>query len=232
MAAIQTEIWNSMAICIGLWMLVYPESFIRLLCTILLLGVMLKYWKTTLWFFLWYLYYCSGLFILVWAVSPSQEQGQPQQEPVPRRHGVIHTWEYCKLYDNQHIPRSTLKSSFFGRRFVAHIDTGNRACTVITREAFEALYPRGQGAVQKGTQCIRGFQGTTATLPLFEIQYELDGVVGPNKKPLRVSVDAAVTDCQGDHDILISTQDMQIFHDRYGYTIQPVEKFRYFGFAC
>ena len=118
---------------------------------------------------------------------------------------------------------------FFDRRLVAHVDTGNKANTAIPREAFQVLYPDGRGVVQKNAVRIQGFTGASEWFQLVEIKYELDGVVGSNKKPLRVSADATVTNRQQECHILISMKDMQIFHDQYSYTIQPVEKFGLFA---
>ena len=71
---------------------------------------------------------------------------------------------------------------------------------------------------------MQGVTGAAELFPKVTIQYELDGVVGPNNKPLRVSVDAIITHAKVDHDILISAKDMKIFYDRYKYTIQVVER--------
>ena len=102
---------------------------------------------------------------------------------------------------------------------------------MISKAAFEFLFPGGKGATHKGSQYIVGITGALQSLPLVEISYELDGVVGPNNKPLRVSLDALVHDHPSfDSDILISITDMKIFHDRFGYVIQPVEKSIKFGF--
>jgi hypothetical protein len=128
---------------------------------------------------------------------------------------------HCKIYDSSNNPRAHLGS----RRFIAHVDTGNLANTVISKAAFDALFPGGRGAVFKGLQCIRGVTGHTEFQQVVEIRYELDGVVGRSQKQLRVSVDANITDhSNGDYDILISTKDMKIFHDDFGYVIQPVER--------
>ena len=145
-------------------------------------------------------------------------QGQEQQ---PLGRGVIQTWKNCKLYNKQKLPQSFKLN---GQRFVAHVDTGNNAYTVITKEAFQELYPGGSGAVKKGVRCIRGATGLSEDVRAVEIQYELDDVVGPSNKPLRVTVDAIVMDRKGDFDILISTKDMQVFHDRFGFVIQPVSR--------
>jgi hypothetical protein len=51
--------------------------------------------------------------------------------------------------------------------------------------------------MQGGTRAAEQFLVVT-------IHYELDGVVGPNNKPLRVSVDGVVAHAKADHDILIS----------------------------
>ena len=109
------------------------------------------------------------------------------------------------------------------------MDTGNRATTAISKDAFEALYPGGQGAVAKDPMWVQGVTGAAELFPRVAIQYELDGVVGPNNKPLCVSVDAIITRTKDDHDILISAKDMKIFHDRYKYTIQVVERASLFG---
>ena len=216
-----------------------------------MLWALKKYWKTALWLFWQYLYYCSGLFIWhyifkrvahiccsvclckeQYATGPSCPNADQKQHrmhmasstPPPHHaqaYGIIQTWKYCKIYDSCNVPRSFLGS----RRFVAHVDTGNRANTAISKAAFQALFPGGRGAVCKGSQWVQGATGTCEYQPVVEISYELDGVVGPNKKQLRVSVDANITwHLNDDLDILISTKDMKIFHDRFGYVIQPVEK--------
>jgi hypothetical protein len=136
---------------------------------------------------------------------------------------------YCKLYDVNSIPRATFDGLFLRRRFIAHVDTGNLATTAISKDAFEALYPGGQGAVAKDPMWVQGVTGAAELFPRVAIQYELDGVVGPNNKPLCVSVDAIITRTKDDHDILISAKDMKIFHDRYKYTIQVVERASLFG---
>jgi len=92
------------------------------------------------------------------------------------------------------------------------------------------MYPGGQGAVAKDPMWVQGVTGAAELFPRVAIQYELDGVVGPNNKPLCVSVDAIITHAfKDDHDILISAKDMKIFHDRYKYTIQVVERASLFG---
>jgi len=233
-----------------LWALFNYRKAVLRLCWRLLKTVLWLYWRL--------LYYCTGLFFWHFLykvlVHPSgeeyahqgqhqqqhqqqqyqhqqqqqhQHQHQQQQQPIAR--GVIQTWKYCKLYDNQHIPRSTFDGLFLRRRFVAHVDTGNSATTAISKDALDALYPGGQGVVRKGTMRVQGVTGVPELFPLVEIRYELDGVVGPNNKPLCVSVDAIVTHTKFDHDILISAKDMKIFHDRYHYTIQVVERASLFG---
>ena len=59
-----------------------------------------------------------------------QQHQQQQQQPVAGR--VIQTYKYCKLYDNRSILRTTFDGLFLRRRFVAHVDTGNRATTAIS----------------------------------------------------------------------------------------------------
>ena len=76
----EISFWNcrsmTVAICIGLWMLGYPE-LLRHCRSIIVLWVAWKYGKTLLWHYWRLIYYCTGLFIwhylckgLVWAVSP------------------------------------------------------------------------------------------------------------------------------------------------------------------
>lgn len=147
-----------------------------------------------------------------------EEYDVPAQRPL---RPAIKTWLHCAIYDNQNIPQHAHK----GRRFVAHVDTGNSATTAITKRTFDAMYPGGLGAVRKGSQTemtIRGVTGNTKTCPVYEIKYELHGVVGPNNKPLRVTDDAIVLDAYRDFDILISAKDMQIFCDTFHYVIMPV----------
>lgn len=160
-----------LAIFTGLGMLGYPE-LLQLCPSIILLWVRWKYGKAVLRYCWRLICYCCGLFIwlylcigLVWAVSSSRDdcahQGQQQRETVS--HGGIQTWKHCKLHENRHIPRSTLGGSFFDRRLVAYVDTGNKANTATPREAFQVLYPDGRGAVQRKTLRIQGFTGALST---------------------------------------------------------------------
>ncbi len=99
------------------------------------------------------------------------------------------------------------------------------------------LYPGGQGAVRNGFKMVQGVTGVCKLCPVAHIQYRLNGVVGFNQRPLEVDVDAIIMEKDtvsaklmdffgiGDgHDILISTNDMQVFYKKWGHTIQPISK--------
>ena len=248
-----------LAICVATWMLVNPKilgNLLRLCLFIVLLTLLpwvkkhWKIWKKILWVAWKVFYFFSGLFIWhhifkglsyicrahahvgeQYTTGPGSAHAHQWQHPPPVFRRTIPTWTYCKLYDSNHAPRSSFGGKYFSRRFVAHVDTGNRAQTVISKAAFQFLFPGGKEAKHKGSQWIVGITGAMECLPLVEISYELDGVVGPNNRPLCVSLDALVHDHPSvDYDILISTTDMKIFHDRFGYVIQPVEKSINFGF--
>jgi hypothetical protein len=157
----------------------------------------------------------SRMYNRVTGQTIEEEYDVPAQRPL---RPAIPTWLHCAIYDNQNIPQHAHK----GRRFVAHVDTGNSASTTIAKRTFEAMHPGGLGAVYKGSQTIRGVTGERKTCPVYEIQYQLHGVVGPNCRPLKVTVDAIILDDNFLFDILISTKDMQIFCDTYHYVIKPV----------
>ena len=99
------------------------------------------------------------------------------------------------------------------------------------------LYPGGQGAVRNGFQMVQGATGVCKLCPVVRIQYRLDGVVGFNQRPLEVKVNATIMEkdtvsaklmaffgIEDGHDILFSTNDMQEFYKKWGYTIQPISK--------
>ena len=93
------------------------------------------------------------------------------------------------------------------------------------------LYPGGQGAVRNGFQMVQGVTGVSKLCPVVRIQYRLDGVVGFNQKPLNADVDAIIMEngIEDGHDILISTNDMQVFYKKWGYNIQPISKSDFFS---
>jgi hypothetical protein len=168
MAQFPVEIWTHRwkIFAIGIFFGILTDSkFLQRCCGIVMLWALKKYWKTALWLFWQYLYYCSGLFIWhyifkrvahiccslclckeQYATGPSCPNADQKQHrmhmasstPPPHHaqaYGIIQTWKYCKIYDSCNVPRSFLGS----RRFVAHVDTGNRANTAISKAAFQAL---------------------------------------------------------------------------------------------
>ena len=160
------------------------------------------------------------------AAPPAASAGPPPA-PLPKR---IKTWVYCQFMDHSGSLKSfkTLTGGL-RTRFVAHVDTGNQANTLISQHLFDMLYPGGQGSVRKGHQTIVGATGHSQTLPVYTIQYCLDGVVSPNGKKLKMNVDAVVqpptaTALLGIEDILLSTKDMQMLYKQFGYVIQPVDR--------
>jgi hypothetical protein len=168
-----------------------------------------------------------------------QEQHQRPADQQRAHERVIKTWLHCTIFDHQNAPRTCRPN---GRRLVAHVDTGNQAHTLISKEMFEMLYPGGQGAVRNGFQMVQGATGVCKLCPVVRIQYRLDGVVGFNQRPLEVKVNAIIMEkdtvsaklmaffgIEDGHDILISTNDMQEFYKKWGYNIQPISKSDFFS---
>lgn len=111
------------------------------------------------------------------------------------------------------------------------------AHTAISKQCFDRLFPGGQGAERDGFQLIQGVTGVAKLCPVVWIRYQLDGVVGPSLKNLQVNVKAIILErdsmsdklksffrLEEDHDILISTHDMEVFFKKYGYAIQPISR--------
>ena len=163
-----------------------------------------------------------------------QEQHQRPSDQRRRDQLIIKSWLHCTILDHQntHITRRPN-----GSRLVAHVDTGNAAHTAISKQCFDRLFPGGQGAVQEGFQLIQGVTGVARLCPVVRIRYQLDGVVGPSLRNLQVDVQAIILEpysisdrlmsffgVEEDHDILISTHDMEVFFNQYGYAIQPISR--------
>ena len=206
-------------------------------CFLLKLGKIawsVYYWIGGFWFF-------HGIYKgIVWIATHQHQQEflpqqQHQQRPTDQKRAhqpVIKTWLNCIIFDHQNAARS---SGPDGSRLVAHIDTGNQAHTAISKATFEMLYPGGKGATYKGIQTIQGVTGASKRCQVVQLQYRLDGVVGPSQKALHANVDAIIVDKVSDgfmslfnqkeqYDILISTNDMQVFYNKFGYVIQPISR--------
>ena len=117
----------------------------------------------------------------------------------------------------------TLQSQ--GRKLVAHLDTGNSAKTVIYKDVFDYLFPNAGKPL--GYDTIRGVTGVPVRLPIYNIQYTLEGVKSQNGSQLKVSCNALVQARREnisydptDYDLLLSSKDLALFGN-YGYTIDP-----------
>lgn len=152
---------------------------------------------------------------------------------VNRNHNkTIKTWIHCQLMNYEGIWKANKTINGRKTRFIAHVDTGNQAHTLISKSVFDMLHPPHtvnkanfygtKSSIYRGDQTIIGATGDSQTLPVYTIKYTLDEIVGNNGKTLMVSLDVIVSPVNLGCDILISTKDMQIFLKEFGYTIEPI----------
>jgi hypothetical protein len=164
-------------------------------------------------------------------IMTNRRTGQRLEETVEKVRGrgsgsgsarkLIKTWLPCQLVDEKDEIKSRKLKNGFKTRFIAHVDTGNAANTVIRKDVFDMLYPtpaRRQCAYTGKTMTIIGVTGDSMTLQIAKIKYRLDGVVGSNGRSLQCSVEAIVQDralnaCPYDFDLLLAAKDVREFQD-------------------
>ena len=75
-------------------------------------------------------------------------------------------------------------------------------------------------------ETIVGVTGHSERLPVYRIDYLLDGATGASGKPLRFTMDANVRPRPAggsEYDLLISNRDMKMLYDRAGFTVKVVD---------
>ena len=155
---------------------------------------------------------------------------------------TIDTWLHCQIgrREPQRSGEFHSRTRVDGReyKFVAHIDTGNSADTVMPARMFDVLFPLSPGSNTErpgltylGTTGIVGVTGHSQTLHKYGgMKVMFDGVRSRSGKRLVFTLDVTrsqgssrdVPGTHGYHDFLVSNKDMKRLLDAHGHTIRVV----------